>query len=424
MYTACCVESDDDDDCKRLYEEHRPSVRSDGYTNSASVGTAIGDPHFTTFDFAKYTFCPIGDFLLLETTSRSSVVNVEAQIRTRLYSTSQATIGDATALKYYCTKPSMNRNGTPTFAAEEQLTIVIQNEMKYFHYFHYFHVFVNEKIISSGRQQSFQYFLKCINIENDGIDFHRIAIEISNFTVSIRSTFVSGLFRSWYTGSAMINHGFYVLPTFENATRGLLGNNNKLGYDDLLPNSPDAVPIPENSNASTIHHGFGMTWNVPKTRSLFMYKLDETYETVNNPNHGPPMDLADMMSAHDQAFLDQLQEICGPTTNYACWYDGLATSSLEIAAQTQESQNEIDEIHTAQNMTPTVPDIYNQTVPIVPRPDCSSNADDATCYEFIADAKDWEEARSDCHRRGARLTSVLSSEVQKSLNGNRIKSAF
>lgn len=174
----------------------------------------MGDPHMVTLDGLRYTFNGLGEFVALETTDTSFVLQVRMET---LPDAPQGTVATAVAARI----GGMDGERV-TVTSRQSLSVYVNN------------LFID---LSSLSMQKFDAF----------------TISREDEVISIQ--FLNGVYLECRANSTLgLLHAVVVSAprTFANRIRGLLGNFNGVKGDDL-------EMLSANSDLSTIHHGFGLT---------------------------------------------------------------------------------------------------------------------------------------------------------------------
>jgi hypothetical protein len=225
------------------------------------------------------------------------------------------------------------------------------------------HVFVNNKLLSHLPSENTQYFnLSCPDLDypvkltsretNSGGE---IAFRSKHFSVDSRM--VPGWMKNY----------FYIDREFREEIKGLLGNYNRIKHDDLKPNVPGGNPQPldlATSTAKDVHDKFGLTWNVLKNESLFMYEFGSPYEVINQMDFKPPLSLADIQNTTNcpdqENFINEVNQLCGDS--FACKYDALATCNVTMAQDTLDAEKTIEALQTHVGVTPIWMPAFNSSL--------------------------------------------------------------
>lgn len=303
-YLHCCQYSSNENLCQ-TFQKFRPPTTCQFY-RPPSPAMAAGDPHLTTLDGVDYTFNGLGDFILVEDTNSSAVIQVRADQAKDSEGVGQnASVFTAIAFGARNISDIIEVYKTDTGNAR---------------------ILVNGQTFEMGSQSTSE--LKEVTISrnksSDGLDAILLVSEVINLSVSLE------------VSSDLIN--ILVMVGDESVKghlHGLLGNFNGNKSDDLM--SRNGTVISSSSSPKAIHYDFGMTWQVGMNESLFSDSVDNsvTYEPEFSVN---------------RSFLrNGTEQLC--KDNIQCIFDYQVTGDEKIAKSTltfnekfKQIQEDIEEV--------------------------------------------------------------------------------
>lgn len=252
-YLHCCQYSKNSQMCQN-FQKSRPPTTCESY-NPPAPAKAAGDPHLTTLDGLDYTFNGINDFILVEDTNGSVVIQVRAvQAKDPSGTPQNATVFSAVAFTVRDMSDKVEVYQTETGEARilvngktHKMDIVSTSELK---------------DVTISRNKS-----------NEDVDTILIVSEVINLSISLE------------VSADLIN--ILVMmgeESLKGALRGLLGNFNGNSSDDFIARNGSFIS--SSSPMDIIHHQFGMTWSVKETENLFSEtaQVPVTYEPVFTVN--------------------------------------------------------------------------------------------------------------------------------------------
>ncbi|XP_077592962.1 sushi domain-containing protein 2 [Stigmatopora nigra] len=286
----CCLWSDN---CA-YYFKHRPSSDCRRYRPPASA-VVFGDPHLITLDGVRYSFNGKGEYVLLTSPGR----RLSVQGRTEPV------------------RPSAKACVLSSVAAREASSDVLE-------------VRLVDGELQVLRNQERLPFSEQSWMDLDGV-----------FVFSPCAANVTLMFPSGAGVEARLRRGTLtatvLLPEeFRNATRGLLGNWNGEGGDDLVPAQGGEAVDPGDAQAV---FRFAASWAVSNTSTLFTYDskyLLDNYSnsTKHDPNFIPAFSIPDDPS---DPLYNLTQDICAGNASQFCRYDILVGRHPELGMASKAS---------------------------------------------------------------------------------------
>ena len=280
---ACCELSSNCD----LYKQNRPSDDCTAYQPS-SPGWSWGDPHYRSFDGLEISFNGVGEFSLIT----SSLHNFTIQAR-------MAELDNASVSVF--TGFAIQADNTSKF----QIQRTVSNEAK---------IYLGDDtfVVEHGILSKYQSQGISIEISQD---LTEIAVKLITAGISLKIHI--------YPNSMAC---FVPLENrFRGKVEGLLGNFNGEIADDLM--SPNGTYIPSSSSLSEIYYNFGLAWRININDSLFTYQFPFTYDTYNDLNFVPILQIPNVTQVSDE-----IRQLCGD--DIPCIFDAIASGSLEFANET------------------------------------------------------------------------------------------
>ncbi|KAK7092309.1 mucin-like protein isoform X2 [Littorina saxatilis] len=304
-YDACCSRNNPSD-CAKYYSL-RPIGKCDPKP-PIKFAWLCCDPYFLTLDEEEYLFNGWGEYTLVNLTIRRFSFILQA--RTDLAETDTGALTNSTIFSAF----GARENDIRVFVQLDPNTKAALI------------IFVNDEDYSRRFKNDPDFILD----EDD------VLLQRKNDTVQIAFPTGISFGVSLRTKSLEVSVG--VPNTFQNKTRGLLGNFNGVRGDDfLLPNGTLLTPRPSEQQ---IFEVFGPAWAVTANNSVMRYGPREGPSDYFHPEF-VPIFLDEQTETVRKASMD----LCG--NNLACIYDYIAKSSEKFALESKAFKENADETNAA-----------------------------------------------------------------------------
>ena len=321
----CCFKSS----LCSLYASKRPINTCSGYRPPRRA-LGRGDPHIKTLDGKQYTFNGLGEYILLQTSNTSFMLQARTMHAIKNGSLSAA----ATVFA-----------GIATTEPDADVVQFTLNST-----FNGIDILVNESISFTMDDLALNQSREFTNVE---------VAKISNR--SIAAIFTSGISVEVTLLIEMLTISCSAPEEIKGDTAGLLGTWNDNINDEFK--RPDGTYIDINSTESQIFYNFGQLWMINASQSLFTYPDGETHANYSDPNFVPIFgDNIIALFGNNTLFYNQSLARCGNDRD--CLYDAALTLNLDAAISSKENSQQEDEIdNQLENFPPRISglQIYNVT---------------------------------------------------------------
>ncbi|XP_068102447.1 sushi domain-containing protein 2 isoform X2 [Hyperolius riggenbachi] len=289
----CCLWSDNCD----YYMKLRPSSDCRKY-KPPKVASSFGDPHFITFDGSNFTFKGKGEYILVNSTYSSLVIQGRTQPAT-------FPNGSTTSV-----------TGFTSVAMQEQHSDIIE-------------------IRKATNSESLEVLLNHEVLQNDRtwLDLKGVFL----FTSSNQS--VTAMFPSGAGVEVRGRGGFLSVNTllpleFINHTQGLMGVMNNNATDDFT--FINGTKLPPNASPEDLFQ-LGISWQVTDSNSLFTYDSQFLLDTYKEKHDQDFLPVFSVQEDPNDPFTGDMDKLCG--SDSFCRFDALTTRSLSIGNATKFSHD-------------------------------------------------------------------------------------
>ncbi|XP_067936855.1 mucin-like protein [Watersipora subatra] len=298
-----------------IYRQRRPVPTCFTYF-PPRFAMGFGDPHIFTLDGFDYTYNPVGEFWMINST--------EFKLQARMVQTVdesgeliQATQFQAVAMQ----------SGTPDDLSD-RIHVELNNK--------HFIIYKNDDSITSSLDKTRDSAVIPIN---GGI--------IRKVNDSITVVFDSGYSFTFSIKLATLNIESLAPDSANGTTRGLLGIFDGDQSNDMTDAYGNIVCVSDECTAQVIHEQFGETWRITDQESIFWYR-SKAFNTDSYTNK----DFKPVFLNQDEVDPD-IKEACNG--DVLCIYDSVATNSTELGLSTKQVfQTVIANVKELNNVPPFV----------------------------------------------------------------------
>ncbi|KAH3847198.1 hypothetical protein DPMN_089515 [Dreissena polymorpha] len=235
-----------------------------------------GDPHMRTLDGMNYTFNGHGEYVLLSI--QTSNVTFSLQARTERAKKADGNISDATIFT--------------AFAARDHTNSSLHIELNT----------AKDDLILYGNEIDLTKTLK--DFGNDRFAFNSPTMSIYGVDGVLRVSFLeTGITLEIRKEARMLSLDTIVPKTFNNVTKGLLGNFDGDPYNDFV--YPNGSLLHFNASDLEIFR-FGQTWSVNDSSSVFIYEDGKSHSDYHNASYVPRF-----LDTFDKETIIKAEKICG-----------------------------------------------------------------------------------------------------------------
>ncbi|XP_067935630.1 mucin-like protein [Watersipora subatra] len=292
-FENCCLYSEHCD----IYRERRPVPTCFNYFRPW-IAMGFGDPHIFTLDGFDYTYNPVGEFWLINST--------EFKLQARMMQTLdesgeliQATQFQAVAMQ----------SETPD-ELSDRIHVELNNNRTDFI------VYQNEISLTPSLDET---------VSNATIKFNGGIIRKENGSISV--VFNTGYSFTFSISLTTLNIESLVPDSANGTTNGLLGIFDGDQSNDITNANGTIVCAPNECTAQVIHEQFGESWRITQEESIFWYRgKGWNTETYTNRNFQPIYLNQDEVDADIKAACND---------DVLCIYDAVATNSTELGMSTK-----------------------------------------------------------------------------------------
>ncbi|XP_052243009.1 mucin-like protein isoform X1 [Dreissena polymorpha] len=139
-------------------------------------------------------------------------------------------------------------------------------------------------------------------------------------------------------GAEMLSLDTIIPKTFQNKTRGLLGNNDGNQNNDFV--YPNGSVLRADASDAEIFL-FGQSWAVNDNTSVFFYEDGKRHADYHNASYVPRF-----LDTVDNETLAKAIHACNGSVNVECVYDYAFTLNIEVAENTNNKRQNVDMIQT------------------------------------------------------------------------------
>ncbi|KAK3087620.1 hypothetical protein FSP39_008510 [Pinctada imbricata] len=291
-YEQCCQYSSNKVMCQSFLQFRPPTTCQDYEPPTPAKGA--GDPHLTTLDGKDYTFNGLGDFVLMEDTNSSVIV----QVRAIQAKDVQGRYQNASVFSGVAMTVTNVSDKVEVYSGETGAEIRINGE-----------VVTLESSTSEYNDVSIEQNQTDTLTTNYLVVFQSVGVSLS---LDVSSDFINVL--------VMIGN-----DQLKGKVHGLLGNYNGIVDDDFMPRNGTTIPI--GASLREIHYQFGMTWTVEQGESLF----STPYTSQDSIIYEPQFLDSTSDSSRNATFV---VELCGD--NIQCRFDYEVTGNERVARSTMK----------------------------------------------------------------------------------------
>ncbi|XP_033122638.1 uncharacterized protein LOC117121521, partial [Anneissia japonica] len=333
----CCAASQDPYFCG-LFTEKRPAGSCDGYL-PPNTGWMFGDPHMTTLDGYDYTFNGIGEYILEEVMLED---NQRFVVQCRMQPPILQTDSVAGATVFTSFVGAID-NGTKVEMriTEDALDLDI---------------LVNGTVINKTALVEDAY----TSIEDTSFSIQLVDGELASGEDRYLSSWSDGVSFSVAASSGMLNIVFQASVNYKGMARGLLGVwDDNVTNDFVKRNEKDELAKAGDVYTGEELYDFGNSWRISASESLFTYRSNETYDTINDEAFVPKF-LEDLIEENEGTELySKAVETCGD--NSQCVFDSLATKDTNTGANTLQTNEVItNDVQELMNFPPNITHIEDE----------------------------------------------------------------
>ncbi|WAR21595.1 FBN2-like protein, partial [Mya arenaria] len=302
MKDKCCTKSEF---CDLYYQLHPVGTC---YSRSPyRQGNFWGDPHISTLDRYNFTFNGLGEYtlLLIETDYEWFTLQARTQRAVKF----DGNLTDATFFSAFAATDRVNASMHVELNSEKNGFVIFGNQI----------------------DLTTQY-----TAAQDNFEFDSSSLSISENNNSLRVTFKeSGILIDIGLGVQMLSLSTIVPSRFANNTRGLLGNFDGDPFNDLM--FTNGTILNPSSNEREIFH-YGQNWALTEDSTEFFYEDGTGHSDFTNASYVPRF-----LFEIDNITMSLAIEACGETSSPECIFDFAATLNPELALDTGNKKNVVDQ---------------------------------------------------------------------------------
>ncbi|KAM9330911.1 sushi domain-containing protein 2 [Gastrophryne carolinensis] len=286
----CCLWSNNCD----YYMNLRPSSDCRTY-KPPKIASSFGDPHFFTFDGSNFTFKGKGEYVLVNSTHNSLVIQGRTQP------------------VYFENGSSTSVTGFTSVTMQEGNSDVIE--------------------VRLADSQSLEFLLnqEVLHLTRAWMDLKGVFLYIAS-NQSATAMFPSGAGVEVRGRGGFLSINTLLPDDFINQTQGLMGVMNNDPTDDFT--FRNGSRLPPNASPEDLFQ-LGIDWQVTNESSLFTYDSDfliNSYQLKHDPDFLPTFSFVE---DPNDPFSKDVRNICGD--DYFCRFDAITTRSLWIGNATKFS---------------------------------------------------------------------------------------